>query len=76
MGNRNWKVQVQQQTWQRHENQIQSRQWSTDDDVIGFDSAQPPISQTTQPRQAPVQPQILRRSSRVRKPVKRLIQQI
>ncbi|CAF1110241.1 unnamed protein product [Adineta ricciae] len=88
IGNRNWKVQVQQQTWKRHENQIQSRQWSTDDDdVITVDSDQPLASQTNQPqqgsvtrkdppRQTPIQPQILRRSSRVRKPVKRLIQEI
>ena len=76
MGTRNWKVQVQQQTWKRHENQIQFRHWSTDDDVISIDPDE--VSTTHNNSQTPStqQQQHLRRSSRNRKPVKRLIQEI
>jgi hypothetical protein len=78
IGTRNWKVQVQHQTWKRHENQIQLRQWTTDDDVISIDpdKISAPHSNLQQPPQPKQPQQQLRRSSRIRKPVKRLIQEI
>lgn len=83
-GNRLWNVQVKQQIWRRHENQIKSRSWSDNDDVTVCESElidnsiskQPAVApqQSSQTKQQQQQP--LRRSSRIRKPVKRLITEI
>jgi len=82
IGNRMWNVQVEQQIWRRHENQIKSRSWSDNDDVIVCESESIDKSISEQPVVAPrqssqtKQQQPLRRSSRIRKPVKRLITEI
>jgi transposase InsO family protein len=81
VGNRLWNIQVEQQQWKRHENQIQLRHWENNDDDDLFEIDKIPVSADQQPNQQPQQqriqqqhqPQQLRRSSRVRKPVKRLI---
>jgi hypothetical protein len=75
-----WSVKVQDKVWRRHANQIQMRRWSNSDDFLLLDPIniqpkddipekqdEPPVIQDTQ---------ILRRSDRVRKPVRRLIQEI
>ncbi|CAF0711795.1 unnamed protein product [Adineta steineri] len=81
IGNRLWNVQVDQQQWKRHENQIQLRYWNNNDDDVLIEIDQTPVSPDSQPNQQPQQQHIhqqpqLRRSSRDRKPVKRLINEI
>ncbi|CAF1181326.1 unnamed protein product [Rotaria magnacalcarata] len=79
IGSRLWSIKVGEQIWRRHENQIRQRYWSTDDDLIvthqttesadcddDSSSCSPPDQQS----------KVLRRSSRTRKPVHRLIEQI
>ncbi|CAF4638013.1 unnamed protein product, partial [Rotaria sp. Silwood2] len=80
-GSRIWIVKVENYTWRRHENQIKHREWSTDEDVITVD---PTITPTTDHNKSSSSSsstshnglQVLRRSSRLKKPVKRLIQEI
>ena len=80
-----YNVQVEQQIWRQHENQIKARSWSDNDDVIVCESESIDNSISKQPVIAPrkdsqkkqqQQQQLLRRSSRARKPVKRLITEI
>ena len=94
IGSRLWSVQVGNQVWRRHQNQIKHRAWSTDDDVthsnlssstdeldvtspdLLSDSSSDSTSSPTSPAPPTVPPQTLRRSSRIRKPVNRLITEI
>ncbi|CAF3308547.1 unnamed protein product [Rotaria socialis] len=78
-GSRLWSVKVEEQIWRRHENQIRQRYWSTDDDLIvthqstesaDCDDDSSSFSPSDQ------QSKVLRRSSRSRKPVHCLIEQI
>ncbi|CAF3524515.1 unnamed protein product [Rotaria socialis] len=79
IGSRLWSVKVEEQIWRRHENQIRQRYWSTDDDLIvthqstesaDCDDDSSSFSPSDQ------QSKVLRRSSRSRKPVHCLIEQI
>jgi hypothetical protein len=75
-GSRIWTIKVDEQIWRRHENQIKHRQWSTDQDVlITGEIADQNSSSTSASPSNPTSP-LLRRSSRVRKPVHRLIEEI
>jgi len=68
---------LEQQIWRQHENQIKARSWSDNDDVIVCESESIDNSVSKQPVIAPrkdsqTKQQLLRRSSRTRKPVRRL----
>jgi len=72
---------LEQQIWRQHENQIKARSWSDNDDVIVCESESIDNSVSKQPVIAPrkdsqTKQQLLRRSSRTRKPVRRLITEI
>jgi transposase InsO family protein len=78
-GARLWTVKVGNHIWRRHENQIKHREWSTDEDVISMD----PTATTTDHNRCSSTSSstdqgspILRRSGRVKKTVKRLIEEI
>ena len=83
-GTRVWTVKVVNHTWRRHENQIKARDWLLDDDLNLTD----PIIATTvtmstvynrrifEPSIPDQHPQMLRRSSRPKKPANRLIEEI
>ena len=83
-GARIWTVKVGNYIWRRHENQIKAREWLSDDDVNLSDSAATTtmlaatdhvrsFSESPLPDQ---HPQMLRRSSRSKKPTNRLIEEI
>jgi hypothetical protein len=89
-GSRIWTIKVENHIWRRHENQILPRQWSTDEDIISNDSASTaintdrPTATTTDHKSCSLTStsssdeasQVLRRSPRLRKPVRRLIEEI
>jgi hypothetical protein len=80
-GSRLWTVQVGNRTCRRHENQILHRQWTNDDDNIIIDPItthfkDPNGSSTTNGPPSNPKQQPLRCSSRERKPVHRLIEEI
>jgi len=96
-GSRIWLIQMEDQVWRRHANQIKHREWSTDHDVlIPVDTTTTSTDQdilvpvditttTTTDRESssstPTSPPVttapvLRRSSRQKKPVRRLIEEI
>jgi hypothetical protein len=79
-GSRVWLVKMGNVTRRRHENQIRHRAWSTDDDILTAESisteevvpvAPSPNSQSHKPTPTLRQP-----STRLRKSVKRLIEEI
>ena len=92
-GSRLWSVQVDNQTWRRHENQMKHRKWTNSQELSPFqatasvhtgaddfarDDDQEEASSTTivpEPEQD-AEPELFRRSSRHRKPVHRLIEDI
>jgi len=89
-GSRIWTVKVENHFLRRHENQILPRQWSTDEDIISNDSTSTAINtdrptatttdrkncSSTSTSSSDEASQVLRRSSRLRKPVRRLIEKI
>jgi hypothetical protein len=66
--------------WRRHENQIKIRHWENDEDFVILDQTTTKLDDKTSSQNNEssfVQDnQPLRRSSRVKKPVKRLIEEI
>ncbi|CAF2054082.1 unnamed protein product [Rotaria magnacalcarata] len=81
-GSRIWTVNVGNKTWRRHENQMKHREWSSDEDVITMESTT--TMTTTNDRNecstgstsvstssSDQSSQVLRHSSRSKKPVKR-----
>ena len=89
IGSRIWSVQIGDKIWRRHENQIKSRSYSYDDNIIISPNSSSASSSTTTtsnnsssttPKLNPVKgvkdPVILRRSSRVKKKPQRLIDEI
>jgi hypothetical protein len=66
--------------WRRHENQIKIRHWENDEDFVILDQTTTKLDDKTSSKNnesSIVQDtQPLRRSSRVKKPVKRLIEEI
>jgi hypothetical protein len=75
-----WFVQVDNMVWRRHENQIKIRHWENDEDFVILDQTTTKLDDKTSSQNNEssfVQDnQPLRRSSRVKKPVKRLIEEI
>lgn len=73
-------MKVEDKVWRRHANQIQMRRWSNSDDFLLLDpiNTQPKDDMSEKQNEPPViqDTQVLRRSDRVRKPVRRLIQEI
>ncbi|CAF2039059.1 unnamed protein product [Rotaria magnacalcarata] len=76
-GSRIWTVKVGNDTWRRHENQMKHREWSTDEDIIVLDTkTTDPMKSSTTSISSDSSSTNLRCSSRIKKPVKRLIEEI
>ena len=92
-GSRRWSVQVDHQTWRRHENQMKHRHWTNDQELPRVEATTPVHTSNgnsdhdgdqeeassaviaPEPEQH-ARPELLRRSSRHRKPVHRPIEDI
>jgi hypothetical protein len=75
-----WFVTVDNQVWRRHENQIKVRHWSNHEDFMILDQTSTKSDDETSSQNnnssAGQDTPVLRQSSRVKKPVQRLIEEI